>query len=107
MDLADGALAKAYKDHQQQIDHIDLLGQAAGHTSQLDITRDLTVVEQEVIQNVTFLSSSKSDLTSEPSSVILCSVGLKKASDEYSMKQHEEKAAEKVMFKLAWDVQEL
>lgn len=68
VDLADGALAQAYKQHQQQIDHISLLGQAAGHTSKLDITRDLTAVEQEVIQNMTFVSSSTSCCnTNEPS----------------------------------------
>lgn len=38
---------------------------------------------------------------------MMINAGLKKASDEYSKKQHEEKATEKVMFKLAWDVQEL
>lgn len=57
VDLADGALAKFKEDHQRQIDHISKLGQA---TSQLEITKDLTVVEQEVIQDAIFLSSSKS-----------------------------------------------
>lgn len=59
VDLNDGALKKAYDQHHQQLDHISLLGQASCCSSQLDASRKLVVVEQDLINNVTFLSLSK------------------------------------------------
>ena len=60
VDLADGALKKAYDDHQNRIDFIHQLGQD-NRTSSLEMTEDLTVIERETIQDAIFLSTSKSD----------------------------------------------
>ena len=59
VDLADGAVQKAYVKYQQRLTSITELGRSSRATS-LQITEDLTAVEQETIQDTIVVSSSKS-----------------------------------------------
>ena len=58
VDLADGGLQKSFADHQERIVSIYNLGQNC-RANPLEIAEDLSMVEQEIIQDTIFVSSSK------------------------------------------------
>ena len=58
VDLADGAVQKAYADYQQRLETISLL--CSSRTSSLEIVEDLSAIEQETVQDAVLVSSSKS-----------------------------------------------
>lgn len=114
VDLADGTLKRARELHQQRLEHLG----KNHHGDPLKIVEELSVAEQQAVQDVDFISTRKlinivlKTRCKHYSFVInfimrikffysWFSTGLQKTSEKYSEKQVEGKSPEKTMFELA------
>ena len=104
VDLADGKLQISHRTHQDQIESLHSIG--GKRESHVAIAHQLGVVKQQLVDDVDFVFSSKCTKLNTCCRIELC-VGLQLTAKKYSEKQREGKSSEKLMFALAWDVEEL